>query len=79
MEPGSELQAALYHVTDHEDQIVPGVGLFNCCTHCGLAFGGKLWWNRDLGTAHAPEALSHLEITLDAFQRKTSKIKAGQY
>merc|ERR1712194_95731 len=69
-----------YNVLDNEDQIVPGVGLFNCCTHCGLAFSAKLWWNRDEGTAYDPKMLSTLEVcTKEAFEAKTSKPNAKSH
>ena len=79
IEPGSKAQAALYNVLDNEDHIVPGVGLFNCCTHCGLAFSAKLWWNRDEGAAYDPKMLGNLDVNKEAFEAKTSQMKAGQH
>merc|ERR1712086_396092 len=79
--PGSKEQSALYHVLDNEDQIVQGVGLFNCCTFCGLAFSGKLWWNKDEGTGHDPARFSEpgneMFVTIeDAFTQKPSNSKS---
>merc|ERR1712086_818823 len=75
--PGSKEQSALYYVLDNEDQIVPGVGLFNCCTFCGLAFSAKLWWNKDEGTGHDPAKFNEPGTELhvaneEAFTQKPS-------
>ena len=79
--PGSKEQSALYNVLDNEDQIVQGVGLFNCCTHCGLAYSGKLWWNKDEGTGYDPTRFndpgSELFVTNEeAFTAKPSNSRS---
>ena len=71
--PGSKEQMQLLAVVDYNDEIFNGAHLFNMCTSCGLAFGGKLWWNRDVGTHYSGLQLMHLEINEEAFKKKVSK------
>ena len=78
IEPNSKEQHQLVSCLDYEDLLWPGAGCFNLCTHCGRAFGGKLWWNRDIGSGFTREKLSHLDVAHEAFTQKTSKAKSGQ-
>ena len=76
--PGSKEQMQLLAVLDYNDEIFNGAHLFNMCTNCGLAFGGKLWWNRDVGTHYSGLQLMHLGINEEAFKKKVSKKKSGK-
>ena len=78
VQAGSREQAELLAVLDYSDEICDGMWLFNLCTSCGLAFGAKLWWQRDIGTSYHPTRLMHLEQNYDAFTKKTSKRKNNQ-
>ena len=77
IESGSKEQHQLVSCLDYEDLLWPGAGCFNLCTSCGRAFGGKLWWNRDIGTGFTREKLQHLGIADEAFTQKFSKAKSG--
>ena len=76
-QPGSREQGALLAVVDYNDQIMEGVHLYNLCVHCGLAMGGKLWWNREEGTDYCPSVFWAKDANEEAFKKKTSKYKSG--
>ena len=69
VKPGSQQQAVLVQKLDYEDQLIPNMGLFNMCTHCGLTFPGKLWHECKIGT----------KFTIDDFNRHASELSADKF